>query len=145
MSWTCPLCGRLFAHRDQPHACTPSDVDKALAQVPPALRPLVDALLAVLVPLAGVSVEYASGSFMVKAPATFAAIRPRKKDVQVSFMLDHEVQDLAVVKALRVSAHRVAHKVFVAERNELDAQLRGWLKEAHAAARRRPSARSAAG
>ena len=83
--WTCPDCGRLFAHQGQQHSCIPSNLRQALEQVRPALRPLLDALIATVIPLPGVRIEFASGSFMVKAPATFCSFRPRVKDIQVSF------------------------------------------------------------
>jgi hypothetical protein len=97
----------------------------------------VERLLDLAGTLPDVRIEHASGSFMVKAPATFLAIRPRGKDVQVTFMLDHEVSDFPISKSLRTSAHRVAHAVHVSDPQEVDDQLTAWIREAHAICRRR--------
>lgn len=129
--WKCPECERLFAHRGQQHACVPSNVQEALERVRPTLRALLDELLSIVVPLPGTRVEHASGSFMVKAPATFCSFRPRAKDVQVSFLLDREMDVFPITKTMRLSVHRVAHSVHVDDPEAIDAQLRTWIKEAH--------------
>ena len=129
--WRCPECGRLFGHRDQQHSCLASDVGAALGKVKPQLRPLLDALLDLVQGLPAVRVEHASGSFMVKAPATFCSFRPRARDIQVSFIIDRELDVFPISKSLRLSAHRVAHSVHVDDMAAIDPQLRSWIKEAY--------------
>lgn len=144
--WACPSCGHLFARRDQPHSCHASNVARALAAVRPVLRPIMDRLLAVADDLPGARVESASGSFMVKAPATtFASFRPRAKDVQVSFKLDEELAVFPITKSLRLSAHCVAHAVHVDDMKDIGTQLPGWLQRAHALAKARPHKGKATG
>ena len=129
--WYCPNCGRLFAHRDQPHSCIPSNVRDALEKVKPALRPLLDELIALVSDLTNVKIEHASGSFMAKAPATFCSFRPRAKDVQVSFILGEKLAVFPISKSMRLSTNRVAHAVHVDEMSTVDEQLRSWIREAH--------------
>lgn len=81
--------------------------------------------------LAQVRIEYASGSYMIKAPATFCAFRPRSKDVQVTFILDRVVEEFPVAKHRQLSKQRTAHALFVEAPDGIDAQLVGWLQEAH--------------
>jgi hypothetical protein len=109
-------------------------VTKALNASRPALRPIVDALLAFVDALPGVRIEHASGSFMVKAPATFCSVRPRARDVQVTFMLAEETTEFPIAKTLRLSRNRVAHALFLDAPEGLDAQLQRWLRTAHALA-----------
>ena len=129
--WTCPQCGRRFAHRDQQHACAVSDISATLDSLSPALRTIVERLLAVVRSWPGVHIEYASGSFMVKAPATFCSFRPRSKDVQVSFILGRAVDEFPIAKHRQLSVRRTAHALFVDSPEGADAQLVSWLEEAY--------------
>lgn len=130
--WTCPLCSRMFGHRDQQHSCHPSNVTKALAALRPALKPIVNEPLDFIDQLPQVRVEHASGSFMVKAPATFCSIRPRARDVQVTLMLAEETTEFPIAKTLRLSRNRVAHALFLDGPEGPDPQLQRWLRTAHA-------------
>ena len=103
----------------------------ALEKVKPALRPLLDELIALVSDLTNVKIEHASGSFMAKAPATFCSFRPRAKDVQVSFILGEELAVFPISKSMRLSTNRVAHAVHVDEMSTVDEQLRSWIREAH--------------
>lgn len=129
--WRCPGCGRVFGHRDQQHACAASDVNAALEKVGPHLRPLLDALLGLVQGFPAVRLEHASGSFMVKAPATFCSFRPRSKDIQVTFILDRELDVFPISKSRRLSTRRVAHSVHVDDLASVDKQLRSWIQEAY--------------
>ena len=80
--------------------------------------------------------EFASGSFMAKVPTTFLRVRPRSRDVQVTFMLDRVVDEFPVTRHFRQSARRVAHAVHVDDPAQVDGQLLNWLREAHALCRR---------
>ncbi len=97
----------------------------------PELRALVYILIEFVGPLNGVHMEHASGSFMVKAPATYCTFRPRAKDVQVMFVLSDERAVFPIVRTLRMSKHRVAHTVLVDQPADIDDQLKGWVREAH--------------
>jgi hypothetical protein len=97
----------------------------------PELRPIVEQLLGVVEDLPQVVIEHASGSFMAKAPSTFASFRPRAKDIQVSFLLDIAVQVFPITKTLRLSANRVAHRLHGDATEDIDAPLVRWLRQAH--------------
>jgi len=132
MSWLCTVCARTFAHRDQPHSCQPSDLGKVIGHLSGDPAAVVDKLLNVVRPLKYVRIEGASGSVMVKAPATFMSIRPRAKDIQVSFILDEELDVFPITKNLRLSKHRVTHTVHLDAPAGVDDQLIHWIHRAHA-------------
>ena len=108
----------------------------ALREVPPLLLPVVQRLIELVDDWPGVTWEFASGSFMAKVPTTFLRIRPRSRDVQVTFLLDRVVEEFPVTRHVRQSAHRVAHAVHVDHPAQVDGQLAGWLQEAHALCRK---------
>ena len=136
MSWSCPDCARTFAQRPTLHSCVPSDVQAALREVPPLLLPVVHRLMALVDDWQDVRWEFASGSFMAKVPTTFLRVRPRSRDVQVTFMLDRVVDEFPVTEHIQQSARRVAHAVHVDDPAQVDGQLLNWLREAHALCRR---------
>lgn len=136
MSWTCPDCERTFTQRPTHHRCVTSDVQAALRDVPRTLLPVVQKLMELVEDWPDVHWEFASGSFMAKVPTTFLRVRPRSRDVQVTFLLDRVVVEFPVTKHVRQSAHRVAHAVHVDDPAQVDGQLVDWLKEAHSLCRK---------
>ena len=131
-TWTCPNCERVFAHRDQPHACKASNVPGVLERLKPELHALIGRLIEFAASLPGVNIEHASGPFMMKAPATLCSFRPRAKDAQIMFIRADELHVFPIARTLRLSKHRVAHTVLVDQKADIDDQLQHCIREAYA-------------
>lgn len=81
-------------------------------------------------------------SIMFARTACYFFVRPRRADLEVCVFLGREVRDPLVRRATPVSRAKVAHLVRVQHRDQVEAPLTDWLREAYEVSERlraRPS------
>jgi len=77
---------------------------------------------------------YAShNSIMFSRKACYFFVRPKKKVLEVWFFLGRKVKAPAIRQTLQSSKLKVAHLVHVTHRDEVEAPLTNWLKQAYEA------------
>ena len=75
---------------------------------------------------------YAShNSIMFAREACYAFVRPKTKFLEVFFFLGRTVRTPPVRKSTASSRHKVAHEVRVVHRDQIEAPLTDWLREAY--------------
>jgi hypothetical protein len=131
MGWTCPQCGREFRNTNQWHSCIRTPLSDHLKSRSPAVRTIVESLIAGLEETAPITVSPVRTSIEVKAGATFLSIRPKKDHVEIEFQLGREVTEFPVYETIRISGRRVLHRGVLEDPGEVDARLMGWLMESH--------------
>ena len=77
------------------------------------------------------------------ADTSFGTITIRRRWINLGFMLDRELTDPRIIRALHHSAKRYAHTVRVSTAADVDAQLQEWLRESYALGVRGSAPRSA--
>jgi hypothetical protein len=79
----------------------------------------------------GVQRIYAShNSIMFSRKACYFFVRPKKKVLEICFFLDRTLKHSLVRKTVRASKVKVAHLVHISHRDQVEAPLTDWLKEA---------------
>ena len=75
---------------------------------------------------------YAShSSIMFARQACYAFVRPKTKFLEVVFFLGRTVRTAPVRKSMASSRHKIAHEVRVVHRDQIEAPLTDWLREAY--------------
>jgi hypothetical protein len=75
---------------------------------------------------------YAShSSIMFSRKACYFFVRPRRTRLEVCFFLGHTVRSPHVRRSIPSSSVKVAHIVHVRHRDEVEAPLTDWLREAY--------------
>jgi len=75
---------------------------------------------------------YAShNSIMFARKACYFFVRPKKSFLEVCIFLGHPIKSPQVRRADRVSKSKVAHTIRVTHRDEVEAPLTDWLREAY--------------
>jgi hypothetical protein len=129
MSWTCPRCGRTFAREDQFHSHETEEVDGHFAGRPERLRESFDELVASLPP--DVQVEALRSVIVLSARRTFSYVVVQAKRLLVGVFLERPLDSPRVVKVDHVSAHKCGSVVHVHGPDDVDDELRGWLRQAY--------------
>ncbi len=74
---------------------------------------------------------YAShSSIMFSRKACYFFVRPKKKVLEICFFLGRTVRNSLVRQTLQASKRKVAHLVHITHRDQIEAPLTDWLKEA---------------
>jgi hypothetical protein len=75
---------------------------------------------------------YASlNSIMFSRTACYCFVRPKRKYLEVCFFLGRTVKAPQITRAMPASRVKVAHLVRVRHRDEVEAPLTGWMREAY--------------
>jgi hypothetical protein len=129
--WECPDCGRRFKHKNQEHSCVRLDPDDQFNGKDPKVKATYDALLKGVKKFGNVDVSAVKIGVMLKAPSTFAAVKPKRLWVDLEFILDEEIAQFPVHKAVRYTKGRWAHFVRLEHPKEVNKKLLGWLKRSY--------------
>ncbi len=109
--WRCPACGRMFGNRNQPHSCERHAIDAVLDRVPVDIQEICFRIIGTVRAFGPMEIHATRMAIMLKAPSTFAAIKPRRDRVELEFLLSAAWERGPVYRTVRVSTNRVAHCV----------------------------------
>jgi Domain of unknown function (DUF5655) len=129
VTWTCPQCGRRFAREDQFHSHETAAVDAHFAGRPPQLRAAFDRLIASLP--GDVEIQPLRTVIILSAPTTFSFVTVQSKRLLVGIFIDRPIDAPRVVKFDEVSPSKFASVMAVRDSDDVDDELRGWLREAY--------------
>lgn len=95
------------------------------------LRDLYDRLIALAEKLGPVEQDPKKTSIHLNRKTAFAGIAVRKEYLVITIKADRPFDSPRVCKSEQTSAQRFHHEVTLAKPEELDAELKGWLKDAY--------------
>ena len=127
--WTCPDCQRSFRNAHQQHSCRLLALADHFQKRPAFLHDLYLHVFNFVRTLGEFREEaVAPDVIFFKTKSTFLALKVKKDHLDVEFFLDH-LEDVPPVKRyLHTSRHRVAPEVPVDRPEEVDEQLRNWIR-----------------
>lgn len=97
----------------------------------PRVKAIYDALLKGVRDFGNVDVSTVKIGVMLKAPSTFAAVKPKESWVDLEFILDEEITLFPVHKTVRYTKGRWAHFVRLEHPKDVSKKLLGWLKRSY--------------
>ncbi|MGH7644672.1 MAG: DUF5655 domain-containing protein [Gemmatimonadales bacterium] len=132
--WSCPRCGNEFVTRNMFHSCRRYDLDALFADKPPEIRALFDRFRALVEGCGPVKVlPYRDKvGFMVRVRFAGAGAVPRQRQLEIGFWLRRRLKSRRFTKIETIYPNAHVHRVRITEPAELDAEVRGWVKEAYA-------------
>lgn len=136
MPWTCPACERAFRTRNQWHSCVRHEVDDHFRGKAPAVRAIFDALVAATRDFGGVRVEAVKGSVQLAAASRFAEVVVQAGGLKVGFASPVPLESRRLKPVAQAGPSLYLYQVKLALPGDVDEELVGWLREAHARARR---------
>lgn len=131
MPWTCPVCKREFRHANQWHSCARLSPEDHLRKASARVAAMYEKLLRDIRTLEGVNIDAVKAGIMVKAPATFLAVKVKKDRLEIEFQLGREAPIDVVYKSLRISKKRFLHRAVLEEPPDVSAELLRCLKESY--------------
>jgi hypothetical protein len=88
-------------------------------------------LLDVLGPLGAFTAEAKKASIHLVRSSGFAGVHPRKSYLYLNLRLDHALSGPRVAKTEQVSKNRWHNEIRLDSPDQIDDELRGWLREAY--------------
>ena len=106
-------------------------INDHFANKDPRVRALYDQLVSLLRTFGPVEEDPKKTSIHLNRKSALAGVETRKDYLLLNIKADHPIQNPRVVKAEQVSAKRFHHKIRISSPNDLDEELKTWLKEAY--------------
>lgn len=135
--WACPECGRAFANRNQTHACGRHRLEDHFEGRPPEVRALFDAFLAALEEIGPVTVLPQKTRIAFQVRMSFAQVTPRRSGLDGHFVLARRVDDPRFLAVETFSPRNHLHRFRIERLEEIDAQMKEWMREAYAVGEQR--------
>lgn len=108
-------------------------LDALFARCEPVTRETFDALLEASQAAGPVIVEAKKTSIHLAGPkSAFAGVHPRKAGFVLNIRSETPIRSARIRKLEQVSAHRFHNELLLTGPSQVDAELRGWLRDAYA-------------
>ena len=135
--WPCPRCGRLFANRNQSHACGRHDLEAHFARTEPVVRELYERVLGVVRRLGPVTVLPEKTRIAFQVRMSFAQVTTRRRWLDGHVVLARRLDHPRFRKIEVLSPRNVVHHFRLERVEEVDADFAAWMREAYAVGEQR--------
>jgi Domain of unknown function (DUF5655) len=129
--WHCPRCGARLVTRNLWHSCVQVTLDELFADAAPGVLEFARDYVALLHSLGDVQVIAQKTRLVCVARVRFAGLTPRKTGFLASFALHRWLDSPRIVKTVDYGPRWRAHHVRIQARDDLDDELRTWLRESY--------------
>jgi hypothetical protein len=115
----------------QPHNCWTTTEAALTADLPQDLRDAWERLRDTAADFGEQRIYASLNSIMFSRKACYCFVRPKAKYLEVCFFLGRTVKSPRIKRAVAASRIKVAHLVQVRHRDEVEAPLTDWMREAY--------------
>ena len=130
--WTCPNCQRSFSKNHQPHSCQTSSTEVHFKGKNPVAMEIYNALVAQLRRFGEFRVDAVKTSINLIHKYHFGSVTVKDEGLRLGFVSDEPIRSARIVQTQELGPSRVGHSVKLQSASEVDAELLGWLRTAHA-------------
>jgi hypothetical protein len=135
--WRCPECGRVFANRNQPHACGQLDFEHHFVNKTPDIRRLFEAVLAAIERCGPVIVLPEKTRIAFQVRMSFAQVTPRLRWLDGHVVLARRLEHPRFRRIESLSARNHVHHFRLTRLEEVDDVFEAWVREAYAVGEQR--------
>jgi len=129
--WRCPACRRVFANRNQTHACGRHSLAHHFEGKPPKIRALFDAVVAAIRQIGPVRVLPEKTRIAFQVRMSFAQVTPRQRWLDGHVVLSRRLESDRFRKIETFSPRNHVHAFRLSDISEIDDEFREWLIEAY--------------
>ena len=115
----------------EPHDCWTTTEAALTRHLPEDLRDAWERLRETAVEFGEQRIYASHHSIMFSRKACYFFVRPHAKRLELCFFLGRALNSPLVKKVMRSSGTKVAHIVHLVHRDQVEAPLTGWLREAY--------------
>ena len=130
--WGCPNCGRSFAKTHQPHSCQTASTEVHFKGKDPVSMEIYNALVAQLRRFGEFRVDAVKTSINLIHKYHFGSVTVQDEGLRLGFVSDEPIRSSRIVQTQELGPNRVGHSVKLKSAAEVDDELLGWLRTAHA-------------
>lgn len=130
-SWRCAKCGKVYAKKDQAHACNSFPVSRHFNGKAPAVRRLFQALKRRVEALGRVRVGSNPTEIYFQNRFHFAACQVRERHLNLFFPAGKELLTRRFGKPMQVGRNKFLYTARLTSPEDVDGELLSLLRQAH--------------
>ena len=135
--WTCPNCRRQFANRNQTHSCGRFTEADRLARMTPHVRALYDGFARLVGECGPYVLAPAKTRIGFQVRMIFADVVPQKASLHAYVILARRLEHPRFTRIESLGPRSHVHHFLIRRADELDDDVRAWLREAYAVGEQR--------
>ena len=135
--WRCPECGRTSANANQWHSCGTFRAEDNLDRAEPTVLDLYRRFERMVRRCGAVTLMPTKDRIRFRALVQFASAQVQRDALRVGLILPRKIQSPRVEKISTFTPGRLVDALKIRGRDDLDAELQSWLREAYAVGRTR--------
>ncbi|MEZ5197014.1 MAG: DUF5655 domain-containing protein [Bacteroidales bacterium] len=135
--WTCPTCSRIFKNTNQDHSCIVTSIESHFIGKQENVKETFEKILSVVNAFEGMKINSVKNAILFTAVSHFLAVKPKKKWLDIEFILDEKLEGFPIHKVVQATKTKWAHFVRLGAPEEIDEQLKSWLKRAYLVSKQR--------
>jgi uncharacterized protein DUF5655 len=135
--WRCPKCKRQFANTHQSHACGRHSLDVHFEGKSPHIRAIYDAVVAALTTIGAVTILPEKTRIAFQVRMSFAQLTPRRNWVDGHVVLARRLEHPRFRSVQSFSPRNHLHVFRLSGVEDVDDEVRAWLREAYAVGEQR--------
>jgi Domain of unknown function (DUF5655) len=129
--WRCPDCGRWFKQRTREHSCDVQTLESHVGRGSEEIRAAFDAVKRALSGFGPYEIVPLKTMVVLRIGSNFGGLVFGKTYLDASFFLTRQLRHARVLRIEQMSASKVAYRVRVSARGDVDAELIAWLQQAY--------------
>ena len=130
--WRCPKCSRRFANQNQPHSCGHYTVDSFLKDRGPQAIALYERFVSAVRECGAVTLAPAKTRVGFQVRMIFAAVnKVSDRGLDAHVVLARRLENPRFTRIESLSAKNHVHHFRIRSLEEIDGEVRSWLKEAY--------------
>jgi hypothetical protein len=135
--WRCKKCRRVFANRNQSHACGRYDLNHHFSGKRTEIRELFDQVVSLIRTFGPVRILPEKTRIAFQVRMSFAQVTPRVNWLEGHVVLARRLEHPRFRKVETISPRNHVHTFRVAASCDLDEEFRRWFAEAYAVGQQR--------
>jgi predicted transport protein len=130
--WECPTCGRRFKNTNQDHSCKVRSLDEHLRGKNSGVIESFQLLHEFALNLDDeVRCSPVKNAILYSHISSFLAVKLRKSNLQIEFLLEGEFAAFPIYKTQKVSKTKYCHFIKMDHPDEVTNEIKNWIKEAY--------------
>lgn len=129
--WKCPSCKREFKNRNQSHSCNSVTLESHFKNKEYAKELFTYLTRELETKVGPLKIETPACCIHLVSNFTFGAVWALKDRIRVDFRTDFVIESKRIWKVIKLSANRYLYYFEIKEKEDVDAELLGWIKKAY--------------
>jgi hypothetical protein len=142
--WTCPRCDAQFVTANILHSCGRFSLETLFARTDASTRAVFERLRVLVHDCGPVKMIPQKTRVVFMVRMRFLSVQPRKAYLRLGIVLSRRIDDPRFHHIEPYSPRCFGHVLHVSDVKELDAKVKGWLRQAYAVGEQKALARKSA-